>query len=173
MAHLVALVGGECTGKSTLAAALADELPGHLVPEALRVWTTQHGRTPLAHEQREIARLQVAAEDAARRDREWVICDPATLMTAVYSELYFEDTSLTEEALAHADAAYKCIVWCDIDLPWTAEPGIRDGIEWRAKAHDALAVLLPRLTVPVHMAHGPVDTRVATTVSYLRSLFEK
>lgn len=173
MALLVALVGGECTGKSTLAAALADALPGLLVPEALRTWVTQHGRPPSAVEQHEIARMQAAAEDAARANSTWVICDPATLMTAVYSEIYFDDTSLTDEALAHADAAYECIVWCDIDLPWIAESGIRDGIEWRDRAHAVLARLLPRLTVPVHIARGPLDTRVETTMSYLRSLEEK
>ena len=61
----IALVGAECTGKSTLGAALAGRLPGVALAECLREFCEARGRTPHAHEQREIVEAQIAREREA------------------------------------------------------------------------------------------------------------
>ena len=63
--HVIALVGAESTGKTTLARELARVLAGRgvdavMVPEALRDFCLQHDRTPLQHEQ-----VAIAAEQSA------------------------------------------------------------------------------------------------------------
>ncbi len=60
-------------------------------------------------------------------------------MTAVYSILYYGDDSLWEPALAHHRTAYVLTVWCDIDMPWLADPGHRDGPDWRRRGHLMIA----------------------------------
>lgn len=168
---MVALIGGECTGKSTLAADLAAALPGVVIPEALRQWCLDHGRTPRRDEQRAMMALQISAEEAARSEGyPWLVCDPATLMTAVYSDIYFDDDSLLDDAIAHADEAYDCIIWCDRDLPWQPDEGQRDGVEWRDRAHDLLAAVLPRLTIPVVLVSGPPPERVESALSFLSAV---
>lgn len=169
MPRVVALVGGECTGKSTLARALSDSLPAAIVSEALRAFTEQHGRVPRQDEQVEIVMAQQAAEaeTIAETALDWVVCDPATLMTAVYSRIYYDDDALTDAAIVHAELTYEAIIWCDRDLPWTPDSGQRDGAEWRDLAHEALTQILPRIDIPIFVASGSESDRLAGTLEFL------
>ncbi|TBM81680.1 ATPase, partial [Mycolicibacterium smegmatis] len=67
--------------------------------EYLREWCEREGRTPRPDEQQTIAdeqtrRIEVAAVSGV------VVADTTALMTAVYSEQLFADTSLYDSALA-------------------------------------------------------------------------
>lgn len=145
----IGLMGGECTGKSTLATDLADAVrrrpgcPVRIVPEALRAFVEAHGRPPSSAEQPGIMQAQRAAEDRLAGEADLasggvLIGDPATMMTAVYSSLYFDDRGLWEQAAADA-SRYDLLLWCRPDLPWQAEPGQRDGPEYRTQADDLIA----------------------------------
>jgi nicotinamide riboside kinase len=131
-ARLVALLGAECTGKSTLAEALAARFNAGLVREYLREWCTAHGRTPLQHEQAHIAAEQAARIEAAARTHDLVICDTTPLITALCSEHYFGDGSLTAGALAFQRRCGLTLL-CAPDLPWEADSFLRDGPEVRAR----------------------------------------
>lgn len=126
MSRLVALLGAECTGKSTLAEALAKHFNAGLVTEYLREWCDAHGRTPLQHEQAHIAAEQAARIKAAARVHEMVICDTTPLITALCSEHYFDDASLTAEAIAFQRRCDLTLL-CAPDLPWAADGFLRDG----------------------------------------------
>jgi nicotinamide riboside kinase len=163
----IGLVGGECTGKSTLARALADQLPACVVAEAARSFVERHGRTPRREEQAAIMAEQQALEDAAAATcpHGWVVADPAPLMTAVYSVLYFADDSLLAPA-ADLARGYDLVAWCDVDLPWQADDGQRDGPEHRAAADAILASAVDDLLRPrgirVVRARGSLRERVDT-----------
>jgi len=169
MPRVVALVGGECTGKSTLARALSDSLPAAIVFEALRAFTDAHGRVPKPEEQVEIVMAQQEAEATitAETALDWVVCDPATLMTAVYSQIYFGDDALVAAAIVHAELTYDAIIWCDRELPWTPDPGQRDGAEWRDRAHVALTEILPLINIPIFVASGSESDRLTGTLEFL------
>lgn len=139
----IGLIGGECTGKTTTATDLAGRFAAAVTPEALRDFVIRHGRTPRAEEQRPIMREQRAREDAlARRpDLDLVIGDPATAMTAIYSDAYFADASLLPEATSLA-LDYDLVLWCRPDIPWVADPGQRDGAEYRERVDDLLAAYI-------------------------------
>jgi nicotinamide riboside kinase len=141
-ALLIALVGAESTGKSLLAQDLtlklaeATGLRCALVPELLRSWCNASGRTPRADEQTGIATEQTAQIDAAARLNDIVICDTTALMTAVYSELLFDDRSLLAAGQTfHRRCALTLLT--ALDLPWVADGLQRDGPQVRAPV-DAL-----------------------------------
>lgn len=140
MSLRIALLGAECTGKSTLAQQLAQELGAARVPEYLRTWCLQHQRTPAAHEQAEIAAAQAAQIDTAAAAHERVVCDTTSLMTAVFSLHYFGDASLLPSAL-DAHRGCQLTLLCAPDLPWQADGFLRDGPEVR----DAIDQLLRRV----------------------------
>jgi len=123
---IVALLGAECTGKSTLAEALARHFNAGLVTEYLREWCDTHGRTPQQHEQAHIADEQAARIEAASRRHDLVICDTTPLITALCSEHYFGDASLTPNALAFQRRCDLTLL-CAPDLPWQADGFLRDG----------------------------------------------
>lgn len=180
----VAVVGAECSGKTTLTEALAQELPGVQVPEQLRLWVAERGRPPARDEQadllaRQVTAEQVTAEQAAAArpptpdtstERRWVISDGGALMPAIYSALYYGDGSLLPRALAHHRAAYALTLWCGIDLPWTADPGQRDGPQYRQQAHDLLAEQLRDNPFPVLSLTGAADVRLAAALAAIRQL---
>lgn len=130
-AQVIALVGAECTGKSTLAQALQNALSARglrvtWVPEVLRDWCEQHQRTPKAHEQAAIASAQAQAIATAAHEADWVLCDTTPLNTAIYSELLFGDTSLYPMAFKFAQRCASHLL-CATDLPWVADGLQRDG----------------------------------------------
>jgi nicotinamide riboside kinase len=136
---IVALLGAECTGKSTLAEALAAHFNAGLVTEYLREWCDAHGRTPQEHEQAHIAAEQAARIDAAARQHTLVIADTTPLITALCSEHYFNDTSLTADALGFQGRCDVTLL-CAPDLPWQADgiqrdgPGVREAFDARLRS---------------------------------------
>ena len=135
-ALVVAIVGAESTGKTTLASGLATQLAlagTHRVawvPELLRDWCTRAGRTPMAHEQAGIMKAQHERLCDAAARHEVVVCDTTALMTAVYSRFVFGDASLDGWAVqAHRRCSLTLLT--AIDLPGVADPGIRDSPQVR------------------------------------------
>ena len=166
MSFRVALLGGECTGKTTLASALQTTLnsadkPVRWVPEALREWCQIHGRTPLPPEQQAIARWQaqrvVEASDCAL-----LLVDTTPLMTAIYSDLLFHDDSLYRMALEH-QRDYQLNLVLQADIPWVADPGQRDGPQARQRVHDRLLEVLHTagLDYSLIQGFGPARTEQA------------
>ena len=145
--RVIAIVGAESTGKTTLAAALAQRvteatgLSCALVGEHLREWCDQQGRTPLAHEQLAIAHEQQRRIDAAAATHSIVVADTTALMTAVYSHLLFNDPSLVPLAVAaHRRTALTLLT--ALDLPWVPDGLQRDGPQVRQPVDQALRALL-------------------------------
>lgn len=157
MTRRIGIVGGEGTGKSSLARALADTLPACLVEEALRAFVQREGRPPDQAEQPALLAAQQSAEDAAAAacPHGVVVTDPAPLMTAVYSLLYFADDSLVRPAVERC-RDYDLLVWCAPDVPWAADPGQRDGPEHRAAADE----ILRRIVVDELRPRGVAALRV-------------
>lgn len=161
--QLIAVIGGESTGKTSLVHALARELPGVTVPETLRDWVTRHGRAPSAAEQSEVMRTHRQAEAAVLAQPsppQWVLSDSGPLMTAVYSILYYGDHSLVAEAtrLSH-DLAL--VVWCGADIPWVPDGEQRDGPHMRQAAQDVIGEMLGAYGLPYVHVRGSVAERVA------------
>lgn len=139
-------MGAECTGKTTLAQSLATALnrptdPWLFAPEALRAWCNEHQRTPLAVEQISIARAQADSVMAIQRLGASVIADTTPLMTAIYSDVLFQDTSLYAFALEH-HRSYDLTLFTAPDLPWEADGLQRDGKQARAKISEKLREIL-------------------------------
>lgn len=153
MSRIVALLGAECTGKSTLAEALSRHFGGGLVTEYLREWCDTHGRTPLQHEQAHIAAEQARRIEAAARARALVICDTTPLITALCSQHYFHDDSLLAEALA-LQHRYDLTLLCEPDLPWQPDGFQRDGPQVRAAFHARLLGCLHQQGLPVVTVSG-------------------
>ena len=169
----VCLLGAECTGKTTLATALAQELDAVLVPEYLRVFVQQHGRVPAAQDQATILRTQMAWEaDAVHRitpeGKTGIVCDTAPLMTAVYSAHYFGDTALLPEALAH-HARYTHTLLLEPDFPWQADGSQRDGPATRDAVHHRLCTLLAEAAITHTRITGTLAQRLHHALVCLRT----
>ncbi len=174
-ALLVAIVGAESTGKTTLAAALAEALALESgrrvawVPEVLREWCDHTGRTPLAHEQASIMRAQHERLNAAAETHDIVVCDTTALMTAVYSRIVFGDRSLDERAVAlHRRAGVTLLT--ALDLPWVPDGLQRDGPQVREPVDAALRELMHRHGIAHAIIAGSGEARLLNALAATRPL---
>jgi NadR type nicotinamide-nucleotide adenylyltransferase len=121
----VALLGGESTGKTTLARALADALGTCWVPEYGReLWERQGGQ--LAFDDLEhIALTQVQHELAhAQTARGVLICDTTPLTTLLYSEAMFGRATPALRQLARRP--YALTLLCAPDFAFVQDGTRRD-----------------------------------------------
>jgi nicotinamide riboside kinase len=168
----IAVLGAECTGKSNLVQALQAHWQSHgkkvlVVPEVLRQWCDQHGRTPLAHEQVAIAQAQAErAEQPSNAD--YLIADTSPLMTAIYSDVYFDDLSLYPLALQH-QGIYRHTVVTGLDLPWQADGIQRDGPDRRGQVDTRLREVLQREGLAFSLVYGQGAARLASALAVLES----
>jgi nicotinamide riboside kinase len=123
------VTGPESTGKSVLAARLAERFHAGLTEECSRRYAEQKG-TPLdATDVLPIARAQGEAEDAAialvrAAGGTLLVLDTDLLSTVVYARYYYD---IAPRSLLAAERARRAELYllCDVDVPWVAD-GVRD-----------------------------------------------
>jgi NadR type nicotinamide-nucleotide adenylyltransferase len=163
----IALLGGESTGKSTLAQALADALGTVWVPEYGRtLWEQQDGQLSFDDMVR-IGRTQVAHEvERAQQAQGCLICDTTPLTTRLYSEWIFNriDPALT----ALAERPYLLTLLCDTDVPFEQD-GTRQTEAFRQMQQARYVQELTSRGLPFVRVSGSVQERVAQAVSAVRA----
>jgi nicotinamide riboside kinase len=171
--HLIALIGTESTGKTTLCRDLARYFRGLWVPEAVRDFCTLHGRPPQAQEQHDVIEQQLARELQARQAAtrlglRFVFCDTTPLMTAIYSDLVFNDRSLIAQAAVH-QRGYSLTLFTQPDIGWQHD-GVRDGAHVQPKVTQMLARVLTEYEIAHVLIHGTGQTRLSASVEAVQTL---
>jgi HTH-type transcriptional repressor of NAD biosynthesis genes len=166
--YRIALLGGESSGKTTLATALASHFETICVPEYGReLWEQQSGilseadLTKIAHEQ--IRR----EEDALRSANKYLFCDTSPLTTAGYSIWMFG--RVDSELAAIALRAYDGLVLCRPDFPFVQD-GTRREETFREQQHEWYQEQLVKLTCPVLEVAGGISQRIAHVEQWLPQL---
>ncbi|MDZ7921258.1 ATP-binding protein [Rhodoferax sp.] len=152
----IGIVGAECSGKSTLSTWLSIELKSRyasvaLIPEYLREWSTHHGRPPRAHEQAHVASTQAAHIRQAQAI--CVVADTTPLVTAVYSDVLFQDSSLYGSAVTFQRSLDLTLLAC-VDLPWVADGIQRDGVAVQRRIDARLREVLLTHQLPFATVYG-------------------
>ena len=166
----IAILGAECTGKTTLLADMVAQLRAQgarvsVVDEVLRQWCAAQGRTPRADEQAAIMHAQIAAVEAAA-GCDYLLCDTTPLVTAVYSELLFDDHSLYPVAVAQ-QRRYQLTLLAGTDLPWYADGIQRDGPAARDQVDRRLREVLQIYALPLYPVCGLGAARLACATAAL------
>jgi NadR type nicotinamide-nucleotide adenylyltransferase len=166
----VVVTGSECTGKSTLAAALAERFAAPLSGEFARDYVEGGHPALNAADVEPIARGQLAAELAAERQAErdgarLVIRDTDLLSTVVYSRHYYGACPpwVTTSAVERRGQLYLLLA---PDVPWVAD-GVRDRPDESARAeiHRLFRDTLAAARTRVVEIEGDWATREAAAVA--------
>ena len=174
----IAIVGAESTGKTALAQALASrlaELTGRRctwVGEWLRQWCEREGRTPQPAEQAAIAEHQHRLIDAAAAHHDIVVCDTTALMTAVYSDLLFDDRSLLPYAIAQQRRCDLTLLTA-LDIEWVADGLQRDGPQVRGPVDDDVRGLLIGHQIAWSLVSGQGQARVEAALDAVAPLLRR
>ena len=173
-AKLICIIGAESTGKTTLAQALADRFDCPWVPEYLRAFCQLHGRAPSQHEQLMILETQVVDEMSAKvsareRNRPYVFCDTAPLLTAIYSDFVLADQSLYAKA-RKLHSRYSLTLLLEPDIAWVADGMQRDGAHVREPITNLIERELAAVNAPVVRIRGQGDARIQAATQAMRSI---
>ena len=167
------MTGGECTGKTTLARALADRWetawaaeaarevalarPGGLVPEDVPAIARAH------------LRLADEAERASRESgRPVVFLDQDLLSTVVYASHYYGSCPPWIERLAF-ERRGDLYLLCHPDLSWELD-GVRDRPAARAEIHALFAEALRQAGARVADVSGSGEARTRRAVTAVEAL---
>jgi nicotinamide riboside kinase len=176
-AFVIALLGAESTGKTTLAGRLSGVLAARgrrnvvQVAEYLREFCDRHERTPRRDEQAGIAAEQTARIAAAAAGHEIVIADTTALMIAVYSDQVFGDTSLYPQAEADHRRCDLTLLTA-LDLPWQADGLQRDGEQVRAPVDAKVRAALARAGCGYSVISGSGPARLAAALASVLAAIE-
>jgi len=156
------VTGGECTGKTTLAAHLAARFAVPWLPEASRLRAEEvargEGRELAAGDVEPIARLHCAAEDvAAASGPRALLLDADLLSTVVYARHYYGSCPAWIEAEARRRLADLYLLHAP-DVPWIAD-GVRNRPSERAEIHRSFADLLRSWRAPTVEVSGDWSAR--------------
>lgn len=168
----IALLGGESSGKTTLARALADALRTLWVPEYGRELWEDLRRTLTPAELVQVGQVQVAweqehAERAAAQGARWLICDTTPLTTLQYCLADHVDAPVELQELAARP--YDLTVLCLPDFAFVQD-GCRRDDDWRRAQHDwTVAQLAVRGVTPL-VVQGPVQQRLALVLAAVARL---
>ena len=161
LSRRIAIVGAESSGKSTLAAALAQAHGSLWVPEYLREFVDIHQRVPVEAEQFGIAATQAARESGAAASNDgWLFCDATPLMTLIYSRYYFGGADPQLAALVAA-SSYDATLVTAPDGPWVADGLQRESAAVRQEIHDLLLGELAARGIPYLLVRGSLEERLA------------
>ena len=157
-----------------MAQLLAAQFDCPWVPEYLRDFCVSRGRTPAAHEQSMILETQVINEMSAQltaqqRDRPYVFCDTAPLLTAIYSDFVFGDQTLYARARA-LHSRYTLTLLLEPDIAWVADGLQRDGAHVREPITNLIARELAAANAPIVRISGQGNSRVQAAIQAIRDI---
>lgn len=154
----VALLGGESTGKSSLAAALAEALgTRHAAEYGRELWEEQGG--VLGYEDLlRIGRTQVAREgELAGQCRRYLVCDTTPLTTLFYCRELFGRAEVELEQLA--ERHYHHLFLCADDFPFVQD-GTRQDETFRRRQNQWYEQELTRRGWPFTRLTGSLQQRI-------------
>ena len=156
----VVFLGGESTGKSTLAAQLARDLDTACAPEYGReLWNLKQGDF-IFPDMLAIAREQISREErAGPTARAFLFCDTSPLTTLFYSQELFGHAD--PELHAAANRAYDYTFLCAPDFPHQQD-GTRREPEFALRQHDWYQTELNARGVPFLILRGAPEARART-----------
>lgn len=162
----IVLLGGESTGKSSLAAALAQALGSvHVAEYGRECWLARGGSLhydDLLH----IGLTQVEHENAAaERASRYLVCDTSPLTTLFYSGALFGRAEPELQRLA--ERPYGHILLCADDFPFVQD-GTRQDDSFRRRQQAWYRDQLTRRGWAYHELRGSLSERVAGALNLLQ-----
>lgn len=161
----VVVLGGESSGKTTLAQDLAQALGTAWVPEYGReLWEERKGRFAF-EDLLQIAQIQVEREQHALRGaRRWLVCDTSPLTTLFYSRHLFGRAELALEGLARRE--YAQVLLCAPDFAFVQD-GTRQDAAFRQRQHHWYVDALERHGIGYRVVEGTPQVRLRSALEWL------
>lgn len=165
----LAIVGPECTGKTSLAIQLASICKTIWVPEFARTFLDTLGRPYVAADLLDIAKGQVELEDQLAEDADGLlICDTNLLVIKIWSEFKYKacDPWILQHLISRK---YDLYFLTDIDIPWVEDPQ-RENPEQREELFGLYKEALDAMHVKYIQLSGNEEERIKKALAAIKEL---
>lgn len=159
----ILITGPECSGKTSMAAALAAILKAPVVLEQAREYLSPQRPYTLVHLD-EICQLQRCAEEATF-DAEWLICDTGPFVLNIWAVEKFGRSTPTIDSYAQ-NAVYHKILLCKPDFDWEEDP-LRENPLDRMRLFNRYKMLLRERGLPYGIVEGSQAERLTLALDYI------
>jgi NadR type nicotinamide-nucleotide adenylyltransferase len=165
----IAIVGPECSGKTTLAEALAHHFQTVWVPEFARTYLDQLNRPYVQDDLRIIAEGQLQWEDQlALKANRLLICDTNLLVIKIWSEFKYGSCHPDIIRQLH-NRSFDLHLLTHPDVPWEDDPQ-REHPDKRDLLFSIYLTEIRRLGVPFVEISGPPEVRMNRAVRAINAL---
>lgn len=130
MGKKIAILGPECTGKTTLAAQLAQHFQGIWIPEYARQYVARLKRKYTFSDVEHIAKTQIKQIQSASNQVSYVFFDTELIITKVWFDVVFgHEPPWLDEAIRKNRLDLYLLT--DTTIPWEPDPVRENGGEMR------------------------------------------
>jgi nicotinamide riboside kinase len=165
----IAIVGPECSGKTTLARQLGNQLKAPVVPEIARDYLDDIGRDYSKDDVNKIAVLQRdAALDAQKQSPQALIHDTEMLTIKIWQEEKWEEASELVKRLWREQSANVYLL-CFPDLPWE-DDGLRENPTDRVRLFELYRNQLEEASADFHVIDGTGEARLQSAIQAIEEL---
>lgn len=165
----LALVGPECTGKTTLATALSEHWNEPFVPEYSREYLEELGRNYTHEDILEVAKVQLEREyEVAENAERFLICDTNMLVTKIWAEVRFGRAQNWIER-QFLEKPYQLYILCGHEIPWEYDE-LRENADDREELYDLYKKALIRAGKRYIEVSGSVEERQEKVMKTLRRM---
>ncbi|MCB0678995.1 MAG: ATP-binding protein [Saprospiraceae bacterium] len=162
----IVLTGPESSGKTTLAALLAERLQTVWVPEFARFYLSALGRPYELSDLSRIAYGQAAREEAlSYQARRWLFCDTGPLELKVWAEVRYDLCPPVIEGYWQA-RRHDLFLLCSPDIPWEFDP-LRENPDDRTALYRLYRQILSDSGRPFVELKGTVEERLGQALQVL------
>lgn len=166
--HIIAIIGPESTGKTTLAQQLATHFNGALVREYAREFLGNYGHSYREDDLAIIAQKQFDLEQQAiASGRSIVVCDTDLLVIKVWSEVRYNRTAPSIDSLI-AQQPPRLHLLTLPDLPWEYDP-LRENPDDRDGLFDHYQRILTKMDNPFLIVGGMGENRLNNALKALET----
>lgn len=168
----IAIIGGECTGKSTLCKQLASALHTQWVPEYARFYLEKKNSPYAQSDLSIIAQGQVDMERMLLpQAKNILICDTNAFVIKVWSEHAYGNCA--SNILQYADHnLYDAYIVCNVDMPWVFDP-LREHPDEKMRKYffDIYKKIAATSGLPYMVISGDEKTRLRKALWFIKEIF--
>jgi NadR type nicotinamide-nucleotide adenylyltransferase len=168
----IAITGPESTGKSQLAAELAEHYKTVFVPEFARAYIENLDRPYNQADILEIAKGQIRDEEKILKQASGMLfCDTELIVTKIWSEVKYGVCDPWIPEMIEKNK-YDLFLLCNIDIPWQADPQ-REHPHLREKLFDLYFNELTQLGFPFKVLSGLGKERLKNAIDLIETQIKK
>ncbi|PKP11932.1 MAG: ATPase [Bacteroidetes bacterium HGW-Bacteroidetes-4] len=164
----IVITGPESTGKTELAAQLAQNLNCRWIPELSRDYIANLGRPYQYADVERIARLQIARfTNELMPESAFAVFDTGLIITKVWFDVVYKKCpDWLIEAIQQQPKVFHLV--CNTDLPWIADPVRENGGAMREKLLETYQYELKGFGFPHALVSGNAELRLQNALKLLK-----